>query len=123
MWWIASVAALAALFVLPLFTVESEDFLAANCTGLAISIGIAILLSVISIFLYTNRMLQVRIGYSLIFLHLLMLFFIGAHYYFDKGTRFLPWAALPLVSLILQVLAVRAVKKDETLIKSMDRLR
>ena len=123
-WWIASAAALAALFFLPLFNFENGDFvITKNCMGLTITIGITILVSIINIFLYTNRMLQVRIGYGLIFLNLMVGFFIGVHYYLDKGTQLLPWITLPLVSLILQILAMRAVKKDEALIKSMDRLR
>lgn len=85
--------------------------------------SIAMLLSAMNISLYKKRMMQIRIGYGLIFLHALIYVFMAAHYHLDGGTRLLPWAGLPLVSLILQILAVRAVKKDEALIRSMNRLR
>lgn len=122
-WWLASVVALAVVFFLPLFKLEGGDFLTTRCIALSVTIGICILLTIVNIFLYTNRMLQVKIGYGLIFLHLLIFLFIGVHYYLDKGIEFLPYSALPFASLLFQVLAVRGVKKDEALIKSMDRLR
>ncbi len=122
-WWLLSIAALATFFFLPLFETDNGFFTATNCTGLLIAAATAVILTIINIFAYANRTLQTRIGYALIFLHLLIFFFIGAHYFLDKGTQFFPWAALPVASLLFQTLAIRAVKKDEALIKSMDRLR
>lgn len=122
-WWLLSIAALAAIVFLPLFETDSGFFTTTNCTGLLTTAAITIILTIINICTFANRTLQTRIGYALIFLHLLLFFFIGVHYFLDKGTQFFPWAALPIASLLFQVLALRGVKKDEALIKSMDRLR
>ena len=122
-WWLVSAILLSTLLFLPLFSLEKGVFQTISCKALAVTIGVTLLLSAINIFLHKNRLLQIRVGYGLMFLHLLIYFFIGAHYHLDKGTQFLPWVALPLVSLIFQFLAIRGVKKDEALIKSMDRLR
>ena len=122
-YWLASVVLLSAVCFLPLFTLEKRNFLTTDCKALTVTVIIAIALSAMNIFFYKNRKLQMRIGYGLLFLHFLMYFFIGAHFHLDGGMKFLPWVVMPAASLILQFMAIRSVKKDEALIKSMDRLR
>lgn len=92
--------------------------------------GILMLSAIIAfgtIFLFKNRMLQIRMT---IFNSLLL-----AGYYFafiafysalkDEATMFrIGWAlCLPLVSIILNILAIRAIGRDEVMVKAADRLR
>ena len=86
------------------------------------------LLSLGTIFCFNNRTLQVRIS---IFNMLLMLgWYVMAAYvtYKDLGTPF--WCCdmkivltFPLISMILDYLAIRGILKDDALVKSYDRLR
>lgn len=80
-----------------------------------------------SIFLYKNRILQIRlsifntillIGYYLVFIA----FFFALK---DNFQAFrINWAlCLPLIAIIFNYLAIRAIGKDEVLVKAADRLR
>lgn len=96
--------------------------------GLAISLTVALGLNVYSIFLYNNRVNQIswvkRAGlFQVIGLGfgVGLLFSMGGigTYLWDEtlGT------ALVLLGLIFQVLALRFIRKDEELVRSMDRIR
>jgi hypothetical protein len=87
-----------------------------------VAVGIA------SIFLYKRRLLQIRLSALNIGLHLglcgLIYFFaktasreLGAEYSFHYPVVF------PLISVILIILAIKAIGRDEALIRSMDRIR
>ena len=80
-------------------------------------------LALITIFLYKNRKLQLRLTYAGIFITiaLLALYFIEMGY-FDRGTIAL-WAIFYFAILVCLILAARGILKDERLIRSMDRLR
>ena len=85
------------------------------------------IVAVATIFLYKNRMLQFRMT---IFNSLLLVgFYIGAFaFYFalknDANMFRVGWAlCLPLISIILNILAVRAIGRDEVMVKAADRLR
>lgn len=109
---------------MPLFHLNEEDaFYSFFCIPLVIAGGFSAVLSIAAVFLFKNRPLQIRLGYVILFLHLLMCVLTGAHFYLDKGQQFSAFAVLPVISFVFQILAIRAVKKDEALIKSMDRLR
>lgn len=84
-------------------------------------------LSLISIFLYKNRQLQFVLGRLNILLNLILL---GLFVYWsltlsgemqisEKGIGML----IPIVSIVFLVMANKAIKKDEDLVKSVDRLR
>jgi len=85
------------------------------------------LLSVLSIFMYKNRMSQFMLGRLNIILNFILLgFFVyqslnvsGETAVSEKGIGML----LPIVSIVLLALANKAIKKDEDLVKSVDRLR
>ena len=85
--------------------------------------GILMLSTIVAfatIFLYKNRMLQIRMS---IFNSLLL---VG--YYFalknDENLFRIGWAlCLPLVSIILNILAIRSIGRDEVMVKAADRLR
>jgi len=88
---------------------------------------ISALLSVISIFLFKNRQLQFVLGRlnMLVNLYLLgVLIFVsqtvsGETSVSEKGIGMF----LPIVVVLLLVIANKAIKKDEDLVKSVDRLR
>ncbi|MDR1339309.1 MAG: DUF4293 domain-containing protein [Prevotellaceae bacterium] len=81
----------------------------------------------ISMFLYRKRMLQMRFNiYNSILLVALQGFVI--YYiikYMNSGTGFVftIQSVFPAISLILSILAVRGILKDELLIKSLNRIR
>lgn len=91
---------------------------------------ISILLAIGTIFLFRNRKLQLKFGYILITLSVLLLVLaillmflegseMGAQNEISEG----PGILLPIVNIILIWLANRFIKKDESLVKSMERLR
>lgn len=92
-------------------------------------IGATGLLSFVTIFLYKNRKMQLRlsnIGSLLIFVFYLAF----AYYAYDfRGDSeemkmvFKPALILPVISLLLYYSAIRKIKADEALIRSLDRLR
>lgn len=89
-------------------------------------LGIIAILSFISVFLFKNRLLQLRIC---TLISLLDIFLIALISYFSilTETNIVATiglsAILPVIILILILMARRAVKKDELLIKAADRIR
>jgi hypothetical protein len=74
-------------------------------------------------FLYKKRMLQMRFNiFNSILLVALQGFIV---YYIVRGTGFIftVQSIFPVISLILSILAIRNILKDELLIKSLNRLR
>lgn len=81
-----------------------------------------------TIFLYKKRPLQIKLASSNIIL--ILAFFCAFFYYawdFMKlySCQIKPgfFLALPLIALVLNLLAVKAIKKDEDMIKSLNRIR
>jgi hypothetical protein len=84
--------------------------------------------SFVTIFLYKNRRLQMKMTVALIILIILEIAAVGYYAYTlvvahntELGTA--AKMILPPVMLILSILAYRGIKKDENLVKSYDRLR
>lgn len=96
--------------------------------GLTAISAIVPVISLITIFLYKKRMLQVRLSffnmvlmagfYGLLFLYL---WFAGQRLHAEWNLRFID--AFPLINIVLDFLAIRAIAKDEALVKSLNRLR
>ncbi|MDD3037243.1 DUF4293 domain-containing protein [Bacteroides sp.] len=92
--------------------------------------GILMLSTIIAfatIFLYRNRILQIRMS---IFNSLLLVgYYVAfAAFYFalknDVNLFRIDWAlCLPLIAIILNILAIRAIGRDEVMVKAADRLR
>ena len=91
--------------------------------------AIASLLPLITIFLYRQRILQIRlVAFNILFFILLVvlifLFYAGK---IEETTQITPayqtGVFLPLISLIFLVLANRSIRKDEAKVKAADRLR
>lgn len=86
------------------------------------------IISLITIFLYNNRKLQIRLSffnmvlmagyYVLLFIYL---WFACQNLHTEWNLRSV--TAFPLVNMILNFLAIRAIVKDEALVKSLNRLR
>ena len=81
------------------------------------------LLAFVTIFLYNNRKLQLRLCYLGIFMTmvLLTLYFVEMGNFYS-GTVAI-WAVFYFAILVAFILAARGIWKDEKLIRSMDRLR
>jgi hypothetical protein len=85
------------------------------------------LLSIVSIFMFKNRKLQFVLGrLNIIFNFFLLGFFVyqsltvsGETMVSEKGIGMF----LPIISIVFLALANKAIKKDEDLVKSVDRLR
>ena len=90
------------------------------------ALAISAALSLITIFLYKNRKLQMKICALTMFIILLYVIFLGYCAYFRlQGESFTPtlFASFPFAAFILIALARNAINKDEKLIRSIDRLR
>lgn len=98
--------------------------------GLFALTAIIALISLVTIFLFKKRILQIRLC---IFNSLLMLGFYGLFVFFlfnVKGQFSLDFSyslkfalAFPLVNIILEYLAIRNIGADEALVRSLERLR
>lgn len=93
---------------------------------LQILLGIILLLHLVSIFSYKNRIRQMRIlGFTILtMLGLFGMFFYFAYASFAQVTAgFKLYVVLPVVASVLDYLAIRNIGKDEALVRSIDRLR
>ncbi|WP_159017864.1 DUF4293 domain-containing protein [Algibacter sp. L3A6] len=116
------------IFVFNLWTTNTDELVFAidDILYFGLFLGSAVL-SLISIFMFKNRQLQFVLGRLNIILNFILLgFFVyqslnlsGETAVSEKGIGML----LPLVSIVLLALANKAIKKDEDLVKSVDRLR
>lgn len=86
-----------------------------------------VMVAVATILLYKNRILQIRMT---IFNSILLVGYYGAFFAFysafksDTNTFELHWAlSLPFVAIIMNLLAIRSIHHDETMVKAADRLR
>ncbi len=102
------------------------DELIFNGMAIFIFIPIITLLHFVVIFLYKKRILQIRI---LVFSIVLLLGLFGLFFYFTyagfDGTKvaFKIPVVFPIIAAILDFLAIRAIGKDEALIRSLNRIR
>lgn len=89
---------------------------------------ITVLISFTSIFLFKKRIIQMRLNSFNI---ILMIGYLGLNYYYihnfskqlDGVVSYKITVIFPFVAAILTYLAIRAIGKDEALIRSMDRIR
>ena len=94
------------------------------------------LLALVSIFLYKNRVLQMRmvaVAFLLNVVYVFLLFFWAVDKYGaivkqalegnDLQVTWFVGAYAPLASIVLLILAHRAIKKDESMVRAADRLR
>ena len=95
--------------------------------GLFVLLLLVAIVSFFTIFLYKNRMLQIRLTiFSTLLVIGFYIVFIVFYIILKQGTTSfrVGWAlCLPLVGLVLNILAIRAIGKDEVLVRAADRLR
>lgn len=89
---------------------------------------IIMVLSLYTTFQYKNRFKQIKLGKINIFLHVGLV--VSTFFYLDQIKSIFQGAfsygagiVFPLVAMVLVLLANRAIKKDEDLVRSADRLR
>lgn len=101
----------------------TTDLDATSTIWLSILTVFAGIVAFVTIFLFHDRRLQLRLCYLGIFITilLLVLYFLEMTH-FTRGSVAL-WCIFPFGILAFYILAARGVWKDEKLIKSMDRLR
>lgn len=118
------------LFFIPLWTLNNgKEFFFMQDQVYTILLGLSTMLTIISIISYKKRQNQFVMGRLNIILNLILL---GLFVYrslnlsgdtttivSEKGIGMF----LPIVAIVLLVLANKAIKKDEDLVKSVDRLR
>ncbi|NOZ46986.1 MAG: DUF4293 domain-containing protein [Chlorobi bacterium] len=112
--------------IVPLNNPESS--LIVSTYPVTILISFTALLSFITIFLFKNRLLQLRLCrlniLLLIGFNVLLGFYI--YHFITKDNaiwQFSIASFFPLISIILYYLAYKGIKKDEDLVKSIDRIR
>ena len=125
---VAAIISAGLIFVFHLWTNAADEPVFAKdiIYYFAMFIGSAVL-SLVSIFSYNNRKSQFVLGRLNIILNFILLgFFVyqslnisGEADVSEKGIGIL----LPILSIVFLVLANKAIKKDEDLVKSVDRLR
>ncbi|NVJ62593.1 MAG: DUF4293 domain-containing protein [Flavobacteriaceae bacterium] len=124
---VAILSILAAFFIKSLAQNEESSIFEFSVQMDRITFFIAAIFAVISIFLYKKRINQFIVNRLNIILNLFLLgFFVyrslklsGESLLSQKGI----WIIVPLISIVLLILANKAIKRDEDLVKSVDRLR
>ncbi|WP_295335906.1 DUF4293 family protein [Flavobacterium sp.] len=115
-------------FLFPLWTVAEQPFYFAADIVYVSLFGLSTTLSLLSILSHNKRQHQFVMGRLNIILNLILLgLFVYRTLSASGGTTAVPEKGvgmfLPIFSIVFLVLANKAIKKDEDLVKSVDRLR
>ena len=114
---------------------DAEGVLSHASAWLGGVLALATLLPFVTIFLYKNRPLQIRLCGVECVLLIGAVALVGAFTYVVCNNIFtefdIPWSnivfrfgvLMPIVSVVLTVLAMRAILRDELLVRSLDRIR
>ena len=115
-------------FFLPVWSTEEGTSVFATDQFMIMTVfGASAILALITIFLYKKRKLQISLGRLNIILNFILLgFFVywsltlpGEMQISQKGIGMF----LPILSIVFLAMANKAIKKDEALVKSADRIR
>ena len=121
--------ALLSLKAMGLSTMVGEPEMVYSTWGLFVVTLMIAIIAFVTIFLFKNRVLQIRLC---VFNAILMLGFYGFFAFlaynikgdFEGATMSVKFGlSFPLISLILDYLAIRNIGADEALVRSLDRLR
>lgn len=113
-----------------IFKITNGENVISTTYGVTILSAVGGLLAFITIFLYKNRKLQMRLCKIGLFVQALLVG--AAFFYLDAAVKKIPDVSeanygigtiLPLISLILCFLADKAILKDDKLVRSVDRIR
>lgn len=96
--------------------------------GLLLTTALIPLLALIDIFLYRKRILQARLNIFTVMLCLGYYGVLAIYIWLAKMSmgvdwHIMPWAAIPLICLVLTIMATRRILKDEALVRAADRIR
>jgi hypothetical protein len=96
--------------------------------GLLLTTVLIPVLALADIFLFKKRLLQARLNIFTVMLCLgyygvLALYIWQARLALGVDWHILPWAAIPLICMVLTLMATRAILKDEALVRAADRIR
>lgn len=121
-------------YIVKSFTIEmaetGESYRFSHFLGLVVMIlpFFIMILSLYTTFKYKNRPLQIKLGKINVFIHVILV--VSIFFYLDslkthlQGTVSYGIAVIfPLVAMLFLLLANRAIKRDEQLVRSADRLR
>ena len=115
-----------AVYQLSKLGVSGESGLVKSGWYIAVVTGIVVLVHGIVIFSYKKRVQQIRmlrVAMLLMFVLLGMFYFFSYFSFSNAQISLKIGTVFPLVGMILDYLAIRAIGKDETLIRSIDRIR
>ena len=120
------------VFTLSAFSLSS-DMQSQSTIWMGILLSLATALPLVTIFLFKNRVLQVRLCAVEIVLLLGCIAFMAIYFWLSGANaledaivehRHFGWSAImPIVALVFTSLAARATFKDEILVRSLDRIR
>lgn len=114
------------------FSVFGDDSTATKSANMLVSIAVSIVLTAVSLFMYSNRKKQMKLVRFAMIFNVLTFINFGVLHYINidsitaEGELSMSYGiapALVLVNLVLLWLANKAIKKDDDLVKSVDRLR
>ena len=104
-------------------TPNALEIAGSSSTGTLITLAFSACLSAISIFLYGNRMLQLKVTVVNFLLSALIGFLVYRVSASNPGGGFTLFSITLFAMPLLQILAIVKIYKDEQLVKSADRLR
>ena len=122
----AEIAKDGAIYIFNFHGIVQDGILKQNGVFISILIGLIMALQGVAIISYKNRTRQIRLAVIsiLLILSLLGMFFFFTYYSFsDAQINFKTGILFPVVAIILDYLAILAIRKDEALIRSIDRIR
>ncbi len=111
-----------------IFAVDATNSLVMPTYALTILLVVTLTLLAFIIFLFSKRILQIRlcgIALGLLFGLSGLIYFLGKSASKELGAELsFSWAiTLPLISMVFVFMAIKAIGKDEALIRSIDRIR
>ena len=104
-------------------TPSALEITGSSSTGSLITLAFSACLSAITIFLYQQRMLQIKVTVVNFILSLLIGFLVYKVVVANPGGGFTLFSIALFVLPVFQILAIVKIYKDEQLVKSADRLR
>lgn len=96
--------------------------------GLLLTTVLIPVLALVDIFLYKKRIFQARLNIFTVMLCLGYYGVLAIYIWLAKLSmgvewHILPWAAIPLICMVLTIMATRRILKDEALVRAADRIR
>ncbi len=133
-WFLSIILVTASLFLSQFkFGTEGGHFHGNDCTIYIVVVALIIVFSVGAIGSFKERKRQLQLSYVTLALYIVGHVLLWGHYYLltqgelpaqsGDAVAITPFVFLITAALLTHLLAIRGVKKDEKLIKSLDRLR